>query len=145
MVNFFSKINTSLKSSATNGFSIPNIGFLIGDLYDSIFGFFEKSAILKDFVRNCTSNILCIIEVSNRSILKNYIYSLLDLLKQMSFHIVVIKIRLELAEIEFAKKNFQNFHLWVAFLTEYFTCIVEGFLRGSKSDLVLEMDWFDPK
>ena len=108
---FFSKINTSLKSSATNGFSIPNIGFFIGDLYDSIFGFFEKSVILKDFVRKCTSNILCTIEVSNRSILKNYIYSLLDLLKQMSFHIVVIKIRPELAEIELVKTIFSIFSL----------------------------------
>ena len=31
------------------------------------------------------------------------------------------------------RKNFQLFHLWVAFLTVYFTCTVEGFLRGQKS------------
>ena len=51
----------------------------------------------------------------------------------MLFHIVVIKIRWELAEIEFAKKKFPIFHLWVAFLTEYFTCTVEDFLKEQKS------------
>ena len=57
----------------------------------------------------------------------------------MRFHIVVIKIWYEFAEIEFAKKSFQFFHLWVAFLTEYFTCIVEGFLREPK---LVENDFF---
>ena len=30
------------------------------------------------------------------------------------------------------EKNFPIFHLWVAFLTEYFTCTVDGFLREPK-------------
>ena len=57
----------------------------------------------------------------------------------MFFHIVVIKIRSELSEIEFAKKIFQFFHLWVGFLIEYFTCTIEGFLWELKS---AENDFF---
>ena len=44
----------------------------------------------------------------------------------MLFHIVVIKIGWELAEIEFEKKNLQIFHLCANFLTKHFTYIVEG-------------------
>ena len=46
----------------------------------------------------------------------------------MLFHIVVIKIGWEFAEIEFDKKNFQIFHFWAAFLTKYFTHTVECLL-----------------
>ena len=57
----------------------------------------------------------------------------------MLFHVAGIKIWSELFKIEFTKKNLQIFHLWAAFLIEYFTCIVEGFLWKLKS---VEKDFF---
>ena len=46
---FFLNINIGLKSGQRYGFSIPNNGFFIGDLYDSIFSIFEKKCILQGF------------------------------------------------------------------------------------------------
>jgi len=66
MVNFFSKNDIRLKSGSRHGVLIPNIGFFIGDFYDSIFSIFTKSAFLKDFVRICTLNILGTTEVLDR-------------------------------------------------------------------------------
>ena len=51
----------------------------------------------------------------------------------MLFHIIVIEIWWELTEIDLAKKILQIFHLWAAFLTKYFVCIVESFLWESNS------------
>ena len=44
-------------------FSIPNIKFFIGNVYNPTFNIFSKSAFLKDFVGTYTSNILGTTEV----------------------------------------------------------------------------------
>jgi hypothetical protein len=75
------------------------------------FDFSKKSAFSANFARKCTSNILGTIAMSNRPISKIRFYSVLALLMEMVFHIVVIKIQCEFAEIELAKKKLSKFSL----------------------------------
>ena len=59
------------------------------------------------------------------------------MLTKIFFHILVINIRWEFAEIEFAKKNSHFFHLWAQSLTNYFKgfyTIFCGSLKYPKND-----------
>ena len=60
-----------LKSSKMHRFSIPDIKFFIGNVYDSTFNIYSKSASLKDFVGAYTSNIPGSTEVWDQPISKN--------------------------------------------------------------------------
>ena len=113
-VKNFSKSDMCLKRSPRQGFSIPNNRFLIGVLQTSKFSIFSKSALSAILQGKCTSKVQNNTASSDRAISKNHYYEVLTLLKQIIFHIVVMKIGLELKKIETREKNSRFFfHLWV--------------------------------